>query len=85
MLIMAMLSTSPVGHSKVLTRNFELKDAIQEFMTAKGKPVSEFDDPTWLADSAFLTDISSHLNELNLKLQSKDQLVHALFKHRLFR
>jgi hypothetical protein len=26
--------------SKVLTRIFELKDAIPEFMTAKGKPVS---------------------------------------------
>jgi hypothetical protein len=51
-----------LSHSKVLTRIFELKDAIQEFMTARGKPVSDFDDPKWLADFAFLTDISSHLN-----------------------
>jgi hypothetical protein len=70
-----------LNRSKVLTRIFELKDAIQELMTAKGKPVSEFDDPKWLADFAFLKDISSHLNELNLKLQSKDQLVHVLFNH----
>jgi hypothetical protein len=70
-----------LSRSKVLMRIFELKDAIQEFMTAKGKPVLEFDDPKWLAYFAFLMDISSHLNELNLKLQSKDQLVHVLFNH----
>jgi hypothetical protein len=56
-----------------------VKDVIQELMTAKGKLVSAFDDPKWLANIAFLTGISSHLNELNLTLQSKDQLVHVLF------
>jgi hypothetical protein len=75
-----------LSRSKVLTRIFELKDAIQEFMTAKGKPVSEFDALKWLADFAFLTDISSYLNELNLKLQSQDQLMHVLLNHiKLFR
>jgi hypothetical protein len=56
-----------------------VKDAIQEFMTAKCKLVSDFDDQKLLADFAFLTDNFSHLNELNLKLQSKGQLVHVLF------
>lgn len=67
-------------HSKVFTRVFESRNATQEFMKGKGKPVSEFDDPKWMADFAFLTDIPSQLNELNLKLQSKNQLVHILFK-----
>lgn len=51
--------------------HFEMKHAVQMFMTAKGKPVSEFDN------FAFLTDVSSHLNDLNFKFQSKDQLVDA--------
>jgi hypothetical protein len=58
---------------------FYVKDAIQDFMTAKGKLVSAFDDPKCLADFAFLTDISYHLYELHLKIQSKGHLVHVLF------
>ena len=42
-------------------------------MTLK-KSNLEFDDPQFMADFAFLTDISSHLATLNLR-----QLVNALF------
>jgi len=35
----------------------------------KNKPVEEFENEQWMYDLAFLTDISAHLNELNLKLQ----------------
>ena len=33
---------------------------------------------SWLLDLAFLVDITSHLNNLNLKLQGKDQLFPSL-------
>ena len=35
----------------------------------------------WLSDLAFLTDITQHLSELNLKLQGKSQFVNKLFGH----
>ena len=57
----------------------ELKNPIQEFMTLKNKPILEFDDPQFMSNFAFLTDISSHLATLNLKLQRRGQLVNALF------
>ena len=38
-------------------------------------------DENWLNDLAFLTNITQHLSELNLKLQGKSQLVIKLFEH----
>ncbi|CAH1978757.1 unnamed protein product [Acanthoscelides obtectus] len=38
-------------------------------------------DAQFLADLAFLTDMTSHLNELNLKLQGKQQNIAKLFGH----
>ncbi|KAI4808688.1 hypothetical protein KUCAC02_000736 [Chaenocephalus aceratus] len=38
-------------------------------------------DPHFLCDMAFLTDISGHLNCLNVRLQGKDQTVSDLFGH----
>lgn len=35
----------------------------------------------FLCDSAFLTDISSHLNNLNTKLQGRDQTISDLYAH----
>ena len=65
----------------MLKRIAELKDPIQEFMILKNKPILEFDDPQFMSDFAFLTDIASHLATLNLKLQQRGQLVNALFSH----
>ena len=36
-------------------------------------------DDNWLKGLAFLTDITQHLSELNLKLQGKGQFVNKLF------
>ncbi|XP_078140529.1 general transcription factor II-I repeat domain-containing protein 2B-like [Centroberyx gerrardi] len=38
-------------------------------------------DPQFLCDMAFLTDITGHLNYLNVRLQGKDQTVSDLFGH----
>ena len=38
-------------------------------------------DENWFIDLAFLTDVTEHLSELNLKLQWKRQIVNKLFEH----
>ena len=35
----------------------------------------------WIEDFAFLVDITTHLNELNSRLQRKGQLIHSVFDH----
>lgn len=50
-------------------------------MDTRGKPVPELQDPKWLTDFAFLVDIAAHLNELNTKLQKREQLIYELYSH----
>ena len=61
-----------LSRANVLKRIAELKDPIQEFMTLKTKPILEFDGPQFMSDFAFLTDISSYLATVHLKLQQED-------------
>ena len=70
-----------LSRRKMLKRVFELKDAIQTFMESKGNSVDEFVNEEWIEDFAFLMDITTHLNELNSRLQSKGQLIHSVFDH----
>lgn len=39
----------------------------------------ELSDTDWLCDLAFAVDILTHMNELNVKLQGKDQFVHEMY------
>ena len=50
-------------------------------MEGKGNPIAEFNDAEWICDLAFLADITSHLNELNSRLQRKGQLINCMFDH----
>ena len=50
-------------------------------MQQKGQSIPEFQDNEWSCDFAFLIDITSHLNELNTRLQGKDQLISMMFDH----
>ena len=70
-----------LSRGKVLERIFKLKDEIQQFMEGKGNPIAEFNDAEWISDLAFLADITSHLNELNSRLQRKGQLINCMFDH----
>jgi hypothetical protein len=58
-----------LSRGKVLERVFELKDQIGEFVARKGKPVPQFNDPEWMTDFGYLTDISLHLNDFSVRLQ----------------
>ena len=66
---------------KVLERIFKLMDVIQKFMEGKDNPITEFNYAEWICDLAFLADITSHLNELNSRLQRKGQLINCMFDH----
>jgi len=68
-----------LSRGKVLKRFYELRYEIEIFMTDKSKPIPELSDPAWLWDLAFLTDLTEHLNYLNLNLQGNGKLVHELF------
>ena len=40
----------------------------------KGQRYSDLDDEKWISDLAFGVDITSHQNDINLKLQGKNKL-----------
>lgn len=70
-----------LSRGSVLQRFYSLRSEIDRFLKEKGKPLHELNDPLWLADLAFLVDLTSHLNTLNKNLQGKDQLVSQLYAH----
>ena len=48
------------------------------FLVEKGNERKEVLDPEWILDLAFLVDITSLVNDLNLKLQGKEKLIHDI-------
>ena len=70
-----------LSKAATLKRFWDLKEAIQTFIESKGQDISFLKDDAWLNDFAFLTDITNHLSELNVKLQGKDQLVNKMIEH----
>ena len=68
---------------KVFQRVWDLKEEIGAFLefNEKSDEFPELRDQNWLCDFAFAVDVFSHLNELNVKLQGKDQFVHDMYKH----
>ena len=65
----------------------DLHKEIATFLRHKNLPYADqFFDPRWLARLALLTDITTHLDALNVKLQGKYILVdnrHARTHHHL--
>lgn len=59
-------------HGKVLTRLYELREEVQTFFADSWFELSDqFCDFEWLCKLAYLADIFSYLNGLNLLLQGK--------------
>lgn len=50
-----------------------------QFLPQKGQKMLELSDPVWLADSAFLADITRHLNTLNMSPQGQIAVVSQLY------
>ena len=49
-------------------------------MVSKKKFVLELNEENWLSDLAFLVDLITHLNELNMHLQGENQLINNMFQ-----
>lgn len=68
-----------LSRGKVLKRFFDLRDEIDIFIINKGKEIAELTDNNWLWDLAFLADVTTHLNILNLKLQGPGKLIFDMY------
>ena len=64
-----------------MRRFFQLRKEINEILKEKGKnkEVDLIADPRWLRELAFLSDITEHLNILNVKLRGKENLISDMF------
>lgn len=70
-----------LSRGKTLQRFSELIEEIKTFLSVKNKLIKELTDDSWLCDFAFLVDITSHLNDLNSKLQGKNQFISEMANH----
>ncbi|XP_029654144.1 general transcription factor II-I repeat domain-containing protein 2-like [Octopus sinensis] len=59
----------------VLNRFYKLRSEIDIFLTSKNNYYPELSDLAWLSKLSFLVDVTTHMNELNLKLQEKENLI----------
>ena len=64
-----------LSKSSMLRQFYELRKEVVLFLKNKGRPMAEIEDESWLCDLAFFIDITTHMNELNTRLQRKAQYV----------
>jgi len=70
-----------LSKGKVLERFCNLYDEVKIFLSINAKDeLSLLKMPKFIVRLAFLTDITSHLNKLNLKLQGRNQILPTLVK-----
>lgn len=75
-----------MSRGKCLERFFALRTEIPVFLEDSircdtSAYCSKLRDTDFLCDMAFLTDVTSHLNHLNMQLQGRDQTVSDLYAH----
>jgi hypothetical protein len=70
-----------LSRGAMLERVYALREDIATFLESKNVNATEFRDPKWLSRLAFLVDLTSHLNHLNLLLQGKNQLIHDMWRY----
>ncbi|XP_055726157.1 general transcription factor II-I repeat domain-containing protein 2-like [Salvelinus fontinalis] len=68
-----------LSQGKVLQRCFELREEICLFLDSKGKDTTQLRDEMFLCEMAFLCDITSHLNAMNLQLQGRDHVISDMY------
>lgn len=64
---------------KVLKRFFELIDEIQMLLTVKRNNIPELSNFKWISQLAFLVNITTYLNKLNITQQGNGKLINKLF------
>ena len=68
-----------LSRGKALNRCFELREEICQFMENRGKDTNELKDKKFLCELAFLSDIVSHLDVLNLQLQGRGHIITDMY------
>ncbi|GFX15554.1 general transcription factor II-I repeat domain-containing protein 2 [Trichonephila clavipes] len=64
-----------LNRSIFLQRFRDLLQEVKKFLESKDETYIELSDKIWFIDLTFVVDITSHLNELNLQLQGKNQTI----------
>ena len=70
-----------LSRGNVLKCFFAFRNEIASFMKMKNMAVPLLADAIFQCNLAFLSDITHHLNELNLKLQGKKQIIAQMYDH----
>ncbi|GBM96895.1 General transcription factor II-I repeat domain-containing protein 2A [Araneus ventricosus] len=67
----------------VFERVWQLKDNIVSFFYEKqcSAKCEMLEDTKWLSDFAFFTDLLCHMNNLNVKMQGKNQFIDDIWAH----
>ena len=68
-----------LSRGKVLNRFFELREEICQFLQSKRKDRAELWEQKFLCELAFLCDISSHLDGLNVQLQRRGRIIRDMY------
>ena len=63
----------------MLQRFHSFLPEIIDFRNLKKYSLTELEDKNWLCDVGFMVDITKHLNDLDVKRQELDQLLHSMF------
>uniref|UniRef100_H3BBC0 DUF4371 domain-containing protein n=1 Tax=Latimeria chalumnae TaxID=7897 RepID=H3BBC0_LATCH len=64
-----------LSRGKIISHFFELLNPMRMLLKEKGKLHPKLTDPQWVLDLAFLADMLSHLDRLNLDLQGKMKML----------
>ncbi|XP_026582021.1 general transcription factor II-I repeat domain-containing protein 2A-like, partial [Pseudonaja textilis] len=64
---------------KVLKVFWDLREEIWQFCENKGNDIPQLSDADWLADLGFAVDVTSRMNDVNVKLQCRGLFVHEMY------
>ena len=73
-----------LSRGDMLQRVYRLREEIATFLEQKNINAAEFRDQKWVCNLAFLVNVTSHLNKLNLQLQGKQQLIHEMWSYTVY-
>jgi hypothetical protein len=68
-----------LSRGRVLQRFVALKEEVAKFLQNEPRKFQELENESWNHDLFFFCDITAHLNDLNIQLQGKDQLIFQMF------
>ena len=68
-----------LSRGDMLQRVYRLREEIVTYLEQKNINAAEFRDQKWVCNLAFLVNVTSHLNKLNLQLQGKQQFSSVQF------